>query len=153
MMFLSVYRILIYIGGMTSDPEDCINYCEGCKRNDTIWRQRSGCGYYHSDHTKQRRTIKSLKAIHLELRQICDSWLSADLQMIADFLAGQGLFRFNLFDVEPDIICLGKSLGAGFPIAANHHSLIGEGFGPLGEDVHTFQTAVYRRLQDSNNLT
>jgi 4-aminobutyrate aminotransferase-like enzyme len=73
------------------------------------------------------------------LRQICDEFgcllIFDELQTycrIGDFFAA------NKYGVEPDIICIGKALGAGFPIAAIliHDRL--EGFGPLGEDIHTF---------------
>ena len=73
------------------------------------------------------------------LRQLCDEFgcllIFDELQTycrVGDWFAA------NKYAVEPDILCLGKSLGAGFPIAAIliHDRL--EGFGPLGEEVHTF---------------
>jgi len=73
------------------------------------------------------------------LRKLCDDFgcllIFDELQTycrIGDWFAAKK------YDIEPDIICLGKSLGAGFPIAAVliHDRL--EGFGPLGEDIHTF---------------
>ena len=88
------------------------------------------------------------------LRQLCDDFgcllIFDELQTfcrIGDFFAA------NKYEVEPDIICLGKSLGAGFPIAAIliHDRL--EGFGPLGEDIHTFsnngiaQVAALKQLE------
>lgn len=47
-------------------------------------------------------------------------------------------FAAKKYGVTPDIICLGKSLGAGFPISAILIRDGLEGFGPLGEEVHTF---------------
>ncbi len=47
-------------------------------------------------------------------------------------------FAANYYDVEPDIIVLGKALGAGFPLAAIiiHDRL--KGFEMNGEELHTF---------------
>ncbi|MFA5561660.1 MAG: aspartate aminotransferase family protein [Eubacteriales bacterium] len=73
------------------------------------------------------------------LRKLCDDMGAL---LIFDELQTYGRigdwFAARKYEVEPDIICLGKSLGAGFPIAAVLvHDKV-EGFGPLGEDVHTF---------------
>ena len=73
------------------------------------------------------------------LRRLCDEYgcllIFDELQTycrIGDWFAARK------YDVEPDIICLGKALGAGFPIAAIIIRDGLEGFGPLGEEVHTF---------------
>ena len=47
-------------------------------------------------------------------------------------------FAAQKYGVQPDIICLGKSLGAGLPIAAVLLKKGLTGFSPLGDDVHTF---------------
>ncbi len=73
------------------------------------------------------------------LRQLCDELgcllIFDELQTfcrIGDWYAAKK------YGVTPDIICLGKSLGAGFPISAILIRDGLEGFGPLGEEVHTF---------------
>ena len=73
------------------------------------------------------------------MRQICDCFgcllIFDELQTycrIGDYFASQK------YGLQPDMICLGKSLGAGLPIAAVLLRQGLEGFGPLGEDVHTF---------------
>ena len=47
-------------------------------------------------------------------------------------------FAGEYYGVEPDIICLGKGLGAGYPIAATLISDDLEGFSPDSEELHTF---------------
>ncbi len=47
-------------------------------------------------------------------------------------------FASGYYGVEPDIICLGKGLGAGYPIAATLISDDLEGFSPDSEELHTF---------------
>jgi 4-aminobutyrate aminotransferase-like enzyme len=73
------------------------------------------------------------------LRSLCDEFgcllIFDELQTycrIGDYFAARK------YEIEPDILCIGKALGAGFPIAAILIRDGLEGFGPLGEDVHTF---------------
>jgi 4-aminobutyrate aminotransferase-like enzyme len=47
-------------------------------------------------------------------------------------------FASGYYGVEPDIICLGKGLGGGYPIAATMISDDLEGFSPDTEELHTF---------------
>jgi 4-aminobutyrate aminotransferase-like enzyme len=75
-----------------------------------------------------------------KVREICDRY---DIPLIFDeiqtYCRVGDWFASTLFDVEPDIIVLGKALGGGTPIAAiiiNDKKL--KGFEPTGEDLHTF---------------
>ena len=74
-----------------------------------------------------------------ELRALCDEF---ETLLIFDEIQTYGrigeTFAANHFGVTPDIICLGKSLGAGMPLAAVifHDKL--EGFAPDSEELHTF---------------
>ncbi|MEJ2554785.1 MAG: aminotransferase class III-fold pyridoxal phosphate-dependent enzyme [Anaerolineae bacterium] len=73
------------------------------------------------------------------VRQICDEY---EIPMIYDeiqtFCRIGEWFAADYFDVVPDIIVLGKGIGAGLPIAAIiiHDKL--EGFSMKAEDLHTF---------------
>jgi len=73
------------------------------------------------------------------LRALCDEF---ETLLIFDEIQTFGCigetFAANYFGVKPDIICLGKSVGAGMPLAA---IIIGdhlEGFSPDSEELHTF---------------
>jgi len=74
-----------------------------------------------------------------ELRKLCDEF---ETVLIFDEIQTYGrigeTFAANYFGVTPDIICLGKSVGAGLPLAAIiiHDRL--EGFLPDSEELHTF---------------
>ena len=74
-----------------------------------------------------------------ELRALCDEF---ETLLIFDEIQTFGrigeTFAANYFGVTPDIICLGKSVGAGLPLAAIiiHDKL--EGFAPDSEELHTF---------------
>ena len=139
-VFVRVPNPYLYRWDDTSDPEDCINYCLKVAR-ETIRAGVSGpvAGIIVEPLQASGGQIPLPKRYLQGLRQICDEFgcllIFDELQTfcrIGDYFAS------NLYGVEPDIICLGKSLGAGFPIAAIiiHDRL--EGFGPLGEDVQTF---------------
>jgi 4-aminobutyrate aminotransferase-like enzyme len=73
------------------------------------------------------------------VRQICDEY---EIPLIYDeiqtFCRIGEWFAADYFDVVPDIIVLGKGIGAGLPIAAIiiHDKL--EGFSMKAEDLHTF---------------
>ena len=139
-IFIRVPNPYLYRWADTSDPEDCIDYCLKTAR-ETV---RAGvCGPVAGIIVEPLQAsggqiplpVRYLKG----LRQICDEFgcllIFDELQTycrIGDYFAA------TKYEVEPDIICIGKALGAGFPIAAIiiHDRL--EGFGPLGEDIHTF---------------
>ena len=73
------------------------------------------------------------------LRDLCDEF---ETVLIFDEIQTYGrigeTFAANYFGVTPDIICLGKSVGAGLPLAAIiiHDRL--KGFEPDSEELHTF---------------
>jgi len=73
------------------------------------------------------------------VRELCDEF---DVPLIYDEIQTYGrigtFFAADYFVVAPDIIVLGKGLGAGLPIAAIIVSDKLEGFQPDGEDLHTF---------------
>lgn len=73
------------------------------------------------------------------VRQICDEY---EIPMIYDeiqtFCRIGEWFAADYFDVVPDIIVLGKGIGAGLPIAAIIIDDKLEGFSMKAEDLHTF---------------
>ena len=74
------------------------------------------------------------------VREICDTYeIPLIFDEIQTYCRVGDWFAATLFGVEPDMIVLGKALGAGTPIAAviiNDGKL--EGLEPTGEDLHTF---------------
>lgn len=74
-----------------------------------------------------------------EVRKICDEY---GIIMIYDEIQTYArigtFFADEYFGVAPDIIVLGKGLGAGFPIGAVIISDELEGFAPDSEELHTF---------------
>lgn len=73
------------------------------------------------------------------IRQICDEFGALLIfDEIQTYCRIGKFFAAEYYDVEPDIIVLGKSLGAGFPIAAIiiHDKL--KGFDMNSEELHTF---------------
>ncbi len=75
-----------------------------------------------------------------KVREICDTYgIPLIFDEIQTFCRVGDWFASRLFEVEPDIIVLGKALGGGTPIAAiiiNDKKLAG--FEPTGIDLHTF---------------
>ena len=73
------------------------------------------------------------------VREICDEF---ETPLIYDEIQTYGrigrFFAADYFGVTPDIIALGKGLGAGLPLAAVIISDRLEGFRPDAEDLHTF---------------
>ena len=74
-----------------------------------------------------------------EVRRICDDY---SVPLVFDEIQTYGrigeFFAAQYFGVNPDIIVLGKGLGAGLPIAAIIISDRLKGFEPDGEELHTF---------------
>jgi 4-aminobutyrate aminotransferase-like enzyme len=139
-VFVRIPNPHLYRWTDTANPEDCIDYCLKAAR-ETISGGVNGpvAGIIVEPLQASGGQIPLPPRYLKGLRQICDEFgcllIFDELQTycrIGDFFAA------NKYEVEPDIICIGKALGAGFPIAAIliHDRL--EGFGPLGEDIHTF---------------
>lgn len=139
-VFVRVPNPFLYRWDGSSDPEDCIDYCLKAAK-ETIANAVAGpvAGIIVEPIQASGGQIPMPKRYLQGLRDLCDAFgcllIFDELQTycrIGDYYAA------NKYEVEPDIICLGKALGAGFPIAAIliHDRL--EGFGPLGEEVHTF---------------
>lgn len=154
-LFIRVPNPYLYRWADTSDPEDCIDYCLKSAR-ETLRMGVSGqvAGLIVEPLQASGGQIPLPKRYLQGLRSLCDEF---GCLLIFDELQTYcrigDTFAANKYEVEPDIICIGKSLGAGFPIAAIiiHDRL--EGFGPLGEDVHTFannavaQVAALKQLE------
>lgn len=90
-----------------------------------------------------------------KVRQICDKYgiiLIYDEIQTAFGRMGEW-FAADYFNVDPDIIVAGKSMGAGFPISAIIISDDLKGFEMKGEDLHTFgnnqisQVAALKQLE------
>ena len=76
---------------------------------------------------------------HQGVRKICDEFgIPLIWDEIQTYCRIGTWFASGYYGVEPDIICLGKGLGAGFPIAATMISDDLEGFSPDNEELHTF---------------
>lgn len=74
-----------------------------------------------------------------KMRQICDDFGALLIyDEIQTYIRIGDWYAASYYDVEPDIIVLGKGLGAGMPIAAIiiHDRL--KGFEMAGEELHTF---------------
>lgn len=139
-IFVRIPNPYLYRWNDTPNPEDCIDYCLKVAR-ETIRSGVSGpvAGIIVEPLQASGGQIPLPKRYLQGLRQICDEFgcllIFDELQTycrIGDYFAAQK------YEVEPDIICIGKALGSGFPIAAIiiHDRL--EGFSPLGDDIHTF---------------
>jgi 4-aminobutyrate aminotransferase-like enzyme len=74
-----------------------------------------------------------------EMRKLCDEF---ETLLVFDEIQTFGrigeMFAANYFGVTPDIMVLGKALGAGLPLAAIIISDKLEGFSPDTEELHTF---------------
>jgi 4-aminobutyrate aminotransferase-like enzyme len=79
------------------------------------------------------------KEYHQGVRDLCDEF---EIPLIWDEIQTYcrigTWFASGYYGVEPDIICLGKGLGGGYPIAATMISDGLEGFSPDTEELHTF---------------
>jgi len=139
-IFVRVPNPFLYRWTGSDDPEDCIDYCLKALYETISSGVNGQVAAVIAEPLQASGGQIPLPSRYLRgLREICDAFgcllIFDELQTycrIGDYFAA------IKYEVEPDIICIGKSLGAGFPIAAIiiHDKL--EGFGPLGEDVHTF---------------
>ncbi len=76
---------------------------------------------------------------HKGVRKICDEFgIPLIWDEIQTYCRIGTWFASGYYGVDPDIICLGKGLGAGFPIAATLISDDLEGFSSDNEELHTF---------------
>jgi len=87
------------------------------------------------------------------VREICDEF---ETPLIYDEIQTYGrigrFFATDCFGVTPDIIALGKGLGAGLPIAAVIVSDRLEGFQPDGEDLHTFASTTVAQVAAAKQI-
>jgi len=75
----------------------------------------------------------------IELRKLCDEFGTLLIfDEIQTFARIGEMFAANYFGVTPDIMVLGKGLGAGLPLAAIIISDRLKGFSPDAEELHTF---------------
>ncbi|MBQ9857660.1 MAG: aspartate aminotransferase family protein [Oscillospiraceae bacterium] len=139
-VFVRVPNPFLYRWDGSDNPEDCIDYCLKAAR-DTIIGSVSGpvAGIIVEPLQASGGQIPLPERYLKGLRSLCDEMgcllIFDELQTfcrIGDYFAA------NKYGVTPDIICMGKALGAGLPIAAIIVREGLEGFGPLGEEVHTF---------------
>ncbi len=139
-VFVKVPNPFLYRWTDSDDPEECIDYCLKAAR-ETIQNGISGpvAGIIVEPLQASGGQIPLPKRYLEGLRKLCDDFgcllIFDELQTycrIGDYFAA------NKYGVTPDIICLGKALGAGLPIAAIILREGLEGFGPLGEEIHTF---------------
>ncbi|TFG61576.1 MAG: aspartate aminotransferase family protein [Spirochaetales bacterium] len=76
---------------------------------------------------------------HQGVRDLCDEYcIPLIWDEIQTYCRIGTWFASGYYGVDPDIICLGKGLGGGFPIAATMISDDLEGFSPDTEELHTF---------------
>jgi len=139
-VFIRVPNPFLYRWDGGGDEDACIDYCLKVCR-DTILRSTSGpvAGIIVEPLQASGGQIPLPPRYLHGLRKICDAFgcllIFDELQTycrIGDYFAS------TKYGVTPDIICLGKALGAGLPMAAIIVREGLEGFGPLGEEVHTF---------------
>ena len=79
------------------------------------------------------------KEYHQGVREICDEYsIPLIWDEIQTYCRIGSWFASGYYGVAPDMICLGKGLGGGFPIAATMISDDLEGFSPDTEELHTF---------------
>ncbi len=95
---------------------------------------------------------------HKGVRDICDEYgIPLIWDEIQTYCRIGTWFASGYYGVEPDIICLGKGLGGGFPIAATMISDDLEGFAEDNEELHTFanntvsQVAALKQIQMLEN--
>lgn len=88
-----------------------------------------------------------------EVRDICDEFnVPLIFDEIQTFARIGTMFAANYFGVVPDILVLGKGLGAGIPIAAIIISDKLEGLQPDAEDLHTFGSTTIAQVAASKQI-
>lgn len=154
-VFIRVPNPYLYHWTDSDNPEDCIDYCLKVLE-DTLSSGVSGpvAGIVIEPIQASAGQIPMPKRYLQGLRDLCDKYgcllIFDEIQTycrIGEFFAAEH------YQVEPDIIVLGKALGAGFPIAAIiiHDRLIG--FDMNAEELHTFannsvsQVAALKQIQ------
>lgn len=79
------------------------------------------------------------KEYHRGVREICDEYgIPLIWDEIQTYCRIGSWFASGYYGTDPDMICLGKGLGGGYPIAATMVSDDLEGFSPDTEELHTF---------------
>jgi len=107
-----------YRGIFGNTPDDQLKYADYL---DYVVEKEGGVGAFISETIRNTDVNIPSKAYWKRIRQICDKH---NIVLILDEIPiGMGrtgkFFAFEHFDIEPDIVCLGKSLGGGiFPMAA-----------------------------------
>jgi 4-aminobutyrate aminotransferase-like enzyme len=88
-----------------------------------------------------------------ELRKLCTEFETLLVfDEIQTFARIGEMFAADYFGVEPDIIVLGKGLGAGLPLAAIIISDKLEGFSPHTEELHTFASPTLSMVTAAKQL-
>ncbi|MBE6930199.1 MAG: aspartate aminotransferase family protein [Ruminococcaceae bacterium] len=140
------------------DQKDCANCNMKCIEMLRLTMEKGVCGQVAGIIVEPIQAsggqIPLPKKYLQELRKICDEFgCLLIFDEIQTYCRIGDYFAANYYGVEPDIIVLGKALGAGFPIAAIiiHDRL--EGFGMGAEELHTFannsvsQVAALKQLE------
>ncbi|MBQ2945317.1 MAG: aminotransferase class III-fold pyridoxal phosphate-dependent enzyme [Clostridia bacterium] len=139
-LFIRVPNPYTYQWKKTNNPEDCVDYCLAAMEN-----------------AIQREVVGQVAAILLEpiqasggqiilpkrylegVRALADKYgCLLIFDEIQTYCRIGEWFAYNYFGVEPDIICTGKAIGAGFPMAAVLLRDGLKGFEMNAEELHTF---------------
>ena len=121
-------------------PETCGLECAEFLR-ETIKRGVNGppAGFILEPIQASGGQIPAPKRYLQRVREICDEFsIPLIFDEIQTYCRIGEWFAATYYDVKPDIIVLGKGLGAGLPIAAIIVNEKLEGFGPKAEELHTF---------------
>ncbi len=121
-------------------PEKCGLQCAEFLR-ETIIRGVNGrpAGFVLEPVQASAGQIPAPKRYLQRVREICDEFgVPLIFDEIQTYCRIGEWFAATYYDVKPDIIVLGKGLGAGLPIAAILVDEKLEGFGPKAEELHTF---------------
>ncbi|MFD2329954.1 aspartate aminotransferase family protein [Cohnella sp. GCM10020058] len=138
--FIRVPNPYTYRSIFGDDPEECAAQCANLLRL-TLEKGVNGpvAGVIVEPIQASGGQIPLPKSYLEQLRQICDEFEALLIfDEIQTYCRIGHFFAAEYYGVEPDIIVLGKGLGAGFPIAAIiiHDRL--KGFEMHAEELHTF---------------